>query len=476
MTDARAQAALALHRFGLGPRRGTSDGSIAAIAGDPRGALRAEIGRPNAGQINDPALLSAAAASRAAFEDNAARRARQIVATRAQQQGAPAVMNASLETQDAAAPNMAAAPPPVAQQILAKEAAARFRAAAAAGIGFAERLVWFWSNHFCISANDVPAMAGGYEREAIRPHIFGRFVDLLIAAESHPAMLAYLNNASSIGPDSVAGINRNRGLNENFAREVMELHTLGVRTGYTQDDVIRFAKVLTGWTIIPTVDNPDHGAEFVFNRRLHEPGPQTVMGKTYADTGADQARAVLTDLAKHPATAHHIATKLARHFVADQPSPALVQRLTATFLKTDGDLKEVTLALIEAPEAWAAPRTKLKPPAQWMAALLRAMDIPDPDMRRVLPSLALLGEPLWRPPAPNGFSDDSAVWITGLSQRLDIANATGENNAARIDPLTLVDDAIGPLASADTRQTVARAATRGQGIALLLMAPEFLRS
>ena len=470
-TDARADAALALHRFGLGPR----EGSIAAIAGDPRGALLAEITRPAAGQIANPGLPSAAAASREAFEDTAARRARQITAQRAKQaaEAAPSMMTVSLATQAPAETTQAE--PPVAQQILLKEARARTDAAITANIGFAERLVWFWSNHFCISSADVPAMAGGYEREAIRPHILGRFADMLLAAEGHPAMLTYLDNASSMGPGSVAGINRNRGLNENFAREVLELHTLGVRTGYTQADVTSFAKVLTGWTILPTVDNPDHGGEFIFNRRLHEPGPQTIMGKVYPDSGAGQARAVLMDLARHPATARHVATKLARHFVADQPPPALVERLAAKFRDTDGDLKEVTAALIAAPDAWAQPRAKLKRPGEWMAGLLRAVDIRDPDMQRVMGGLALMGEPLWRPPAPNGFSDDSAVWIDGLPQRLDIANLTGERNAPRIDPVALVDTALGPLASAETRRTVAQAASRGQGIALALMAPEFLR-
>ena len=469
-TDARAEAALALHRFGLGPR----DGSIAAIASDPRGALLAEIGRPGAGQIVSPDLLSAAQAARNAFEDAAARNARRIVDERAKKAAATAsAMTVSLST--GAPADASQGEPPVAQQVLLREAKARYDAAISADIGFAERLVWFWSNHFCISSVNLAAVAGGYEREAIRPHILGRFADMLLAAEGHPAMLAYLDNATSIGPNSVAGINRNRGLNENFAREVLELHTLGVRTGYTQGDVTSFAKALTGWTILPTVDNPDHGGEFVFNRRLHEPGPQTIMGKIYPDTGAGQARAMLMDLARHPATARHVATKLARHFVTDQPSPALVERLAAKFRETDGDLKEVTTALVTAPEAWTQPRSKLKRPGEWMAALLRAVDIQKPDIQRVTGGLALMGEPLWRPPAPNGFSDDSAVWIDGLPQRLDIANLTGERNAARIDPVALVDTALGPLASAETRETVAQAASRGQGIALVLMAPEFLR-
>jgi uncharacterized protein (DUF1800 family) len=168
--------------------------------------------------------------------------------------------------------------------------------------------------------------------------VLGRFADMLLAAESHPAMLVYLDNATSIGPASVAGINNDRGLNENLAREILELHTLGVRTVYAQADVTNFAKVITGWTILPPINNPDHGGEFVFNKRMHEPAPQTLIGNTYPDTGVEQGRSVLADLARHPATARHVAVKLARHFIADDPPPALVARLTERFLQTDGDL------------------------------------------------------------------------------------------------------------------------------------------
>ena len=260
---------------------------------------------------------------------------------------------------------------PLPRRLFLAEAKARVDAAVNAEIGFAERLVWFWSNHFCVNA-DKTVMAGGYEREVIRPHVLGRFADMLLAAESHPAMLLYLDNAQSIGPNSVAGINRDKGLNENLAREVLELHTLGVRSVYTQDDVTNFAKVLTGWTILPTASNPDHGGEFVYMKRAHEPGELTVIGHDYPDAGAEQGRAVLADLARHPATAKRVATKLARHFVADDPPPRLVERLSKRFLDTEGDLKEISKALIEAPEAWAAEQAKIKRPAEWIVAALRA--------------------------------------------------------------------------------------------------------
>jgi uncharacterized protein (DUF1800 family) len=474
----REQAILALHRFGLGPR----PSSVVAIASDPRGALLAELDRPGAGLIAGADLQTSAQAFRAVADANAERQARQVLAMRKQkeierQQAEGGSMGDGMQ-QDAAAtsPSMAPEPPQptVGRDIYLKEVKARIDAALAAEIGFTERLVWFWSNHFCISANKIQSMAGGYEREAIRPNVLGRFGTMLLVVESHPAMLFYLDNAGSIGPNSTAGINRNRGLNENLAREILELHTLGVAGGYTQDDVVAFAKVLTGWTFLPVLDNPEHGGEFVFNRRLHEPGPQTVLGKVYADESAEQGRAVLRDLARHPATAKHVATKLARHFVADEPPPALVERLVRTFTDTDGDLKEVSRALVAAPEAWAAPRIKLKRPGEWVMAMVRAVAT-TADPARFTGGQALLGEPLWRPPSPKGHPDVAAAWIDGLGQRLDVANNFAERIAGRADPQAILDHSLGALASADTRSAVARAESRQQALALLFMSPEFQR-
>jgi uncharacterized protein (DUF1800 family) len=473
--DPKFAAALALHRFGLGPRAG----SIAAIASDPRGALLAELDRPDISLIVGTELMPSAQASRAAFHFRAERQARRIVAQReVERQRAMAsdpdtAMSPSAPGQPAAETNPE---PNVERQIFLGEAKARIDAAVGADIGFVERLVWFWSNHFCISANSVPNMAGGYEREAIRPHVLGRFADMLLSVESHPAMLFYLNNSSSIGPNSIAGINRSRGLNENLAREILELHTLGVRSGYTQDDVTRFAYVITGWSIIPIQGNPEHGSEFVFNPRMHEPGAQTVLGKSYSQTGVEQGRTVLADLARHPATAEHVAFKLARHFVADQPPPPLVVRLAKTFRDSDGNLKEIARTLASAPEAWDATRSKLKRPGEWSIAGLRVAGRSNPNVERVLRSLALLVEPQWRPPAPKGFSDEASAWTDGLALRLDVANAFADNVAESIDdPLALVDEALGPLASAETRQAVARAESRAQALVLLLMSPEFQR-
>ena len=361
------------------------------------------------------------------------------------------------------------------QQIFLEEAKARFDRAIAADTGFVERLVWFWSNHFYVSADKVRPLVGAFEREAIRPYVLGRFADMLISVEAHPAMLAYLDNQGSIGPDSIAGQNQHRGLNENLAREIMELHTLGVRTGYSQTDVTSFANVITGWTVVPLRPDRSHGGEFTFNPRMHEPGLQTVSGRSYDGIGYDQGRAVLLDLARNPATAQHIATKFARHFVADEPPPALVARLKAAFLHSDGDLKVLARTLIESPEAWDARRQKLKPPGEWLVAAGRATGVTPPDARPFIGALNVLGEPLWRPPAPKGFDDTSAAWVDGLAERLDLANQAGRRITQPIDPKELVDTALGPLATPETREAVSRAESRPQAVALLLMSAEFQR-
>jgi len=470
------EAALALHRFGFGPRAG----SIEAITDDPRGALLAELERPGVGQIDKADLPSSGAANRAVFEYNAERAANEKRERLRREAAAKVAMQdaggeAAMEMKPDASPPAISQPEavPLPRQLFRNEARARFDAAINAEIGLVERLVWFWSNHFCVNA-DATVMAGGYEREAIRPHVLGRFSDMLLAVEGHPAMLFYLNNEQSIGPGSVAGVNRDRGLNENLAREILELHTLGVRTVYAQADVTNFAKVLTGWTILPTATNPDHGGEFAFLGRAHEPGPQTMIGNVYREGGVEQGRAVLADLARHPATAKHVAAKLARHFIADYPSAMLVDRLTQRFLDTDGDLKEVVAALVAAPESWMPEQAKIKRPNDWIVAVLRATG-ESGEIPRILQAGNLLGEPLWRPPAPKGFSDDNAAWLDGLGQRLEIANAFAHRDGLGHDPEAVMDTAIGPLASAETRRAVTGAESRPQALTMLLMTPEFLR-
>jgi len=472
-SDSHAQAGLALHRFGVGPR----PGDIARVASDPRGALAAEL-KAGAKNIDDPALSSSAEDARdtVAFQQE---RKREREERRARAAGGETMTAGDMAEPGSNEMSVRKPGPPLPQRLYLNEAQAHYQAALDADIGLVERLVWFWSNHFCVSADKnglVRSLCGAYEREAIRPHVLGKFSDMLTAAETHPAMLLYLDNARSFGPNSIAGERQHKGLNENLAREIMELHTLGVRSGYTQTDVTNFAKVITGWSMYPPKRFPERGGEFWFNPRMHEPGAQTVLGRSFAQDGFAQGRAVLDMLAHHPATATHIATKLAKHFVADEPPPPLIERLARRFRDSGGDLGQVTEALIAAPEAWTAPRTKLKKPGEWTVAAMRASGLQIRDVRRVINTQNLLGEPLWRPPAPKGFSDDSAAWVDGLAERLDVANQVGRlvGNAGA-EPDAMIDAALGPLASRETRETVRRAESRPQALALLLMSPEFQR-
>jgi uncharacterized protein (DUF1800 family) len=493
----KESAALALHRFGFGPRLRRDNYSLDAIAADPRGALLADLEQPNAGHLSVD-LPSSAQAARAVSDFRAEERAKQKLALHATSNAnAGAMVSSMSDAAHAPAAAMVAGPqspndkkPPLPQQIVQSEATARFDAAVDSEIGFVERLTWFWSNHFCISADKDVAMVGAYEREAIRPYVLGRFGDMLAAVESHPGMLFYLDNVHSMGAASVEGINRDKGLNENLAREILELHTLGVRSGYSQSDVTNFANVLTGWSWIEPAE-PDHGGEFVFNKRLHEPGDQVVLGKTYPEQGVAQGRAVLADLARNDATAQHVALKLARHFVADDPPPALVAKLAKTFEASGGNLKALAKTLVTADESWIPQRTKLRPPVEWIAATLRVAKAPPAesssliDLRspasdwinigRLMNFQVALGQPLWRPPAPNGWPDMEAAWIDGVPRRLGIANEIANRARPEADPLDLLEASLGPLASAETRQTLSRAESRTQAFALLLMTPEFLR-
>jgi uncharacterized protein (DUF1800 family) len=248
-----------------------------------------------------------------------------------------------------------------------------------------------------------------------------------------------------------------------------------VRSGYTQGDVIAFANVLTGWTLVPPADNPEHGGEFTFNPRLHEPGAQKVLGKVYEQEAVEQGRAVLRDLAAHPATATHLATKLARYFIADTPPPPLVERMAKVFLDTDGDLKEAAKAMVSSPESWTQPPTKLKRPSEWVVGMVRATGIAQADPERFTAGQALLGERLWGPSSPKGYPDDEASWIDGMGRRLDIANNFAERVSDRIDPLDVIETVLESSVSTEVRQAVGRAESRQQALALLFMSAEFQR-
>ena len=368
--------------------------------------------------------------------------------------------------------------------------AARTTCAFSAPAPFVERLVHFWSNHFAVSADKLVVIpfAGAFEAEAIRPHVLGRFEDMLLAVERHPAMQLYLDQAQSVGPGSMLAIRaqernpaRKAGLNENLAREIMELHTLGVRTGYSQADVTEFARALTGWTIAGLGRDARLGrAEpggFVFRPAMHEPGSRQIMGKTYDQADEGQARAILHDLAAAPATADHIATKLARHFVADDPPPGLVQRLAASFRQTGGDLPSLYRVLIEAPEAWIGSPTKFKTPWDWLVSSGRAIGLRETGDIQIAPLMQQLGQPVWRPGSPAGYDDLAATWAApgALLRRVEVAQRLAARAGDRIDPRALGPKLLPASLATETAEAIRRAESLPTGLALLLVSPDFQR-
>jgi uncharacterized protein (DUF1800 family) len=453
--------AIALNRFGLGAR---PDETLPA---DPAGWLLSQLERHEA---LPPAWASQprSIVGMQAIADNQAA-ARRLPDAQARQAAQQAYLRAARERYLGAL-------------------GARMQSALDTPTPFVERLVHFWSNHFAISVDKavVLGLAGAFEADAIRPHVLGRFEDLLLAVVRHPAMLLFLDQAQSVGPGSPTGRRsalraegRARGLNENLAREILELHTLGVRSGYTQADVTELARALTGWSVIGPNDGPGlapgpHG--FIWRPAIHEPGSRLVMGRTYADDGERQALAILHDLATAPATATHIATKLARHFVADEPPPALVQRLAVTFMRSSGDLSAVMRALVTSPEAWAEGPAKFKTPWDWSVSALRGLG------RRELPPMQAanllnqLGQPVWRPGSPAGWDDVAASWAgpDALVRRVEAAQRIG-SQAVTLDARQLGPRLLPGALGEDTARHIARAESPGSALALLLVSPEFLR-
>lgn len=475
-------ALVACTRFGLGAR----PGDLAAAAGDPRGFVRAELRRPDVARLPDDLPGSAAALVLLFDDQERVKQARErAAATPAPSAPPPSpTMGAATAPTPAMTPTVEAKPkppePPLDQRLFRAEVMARLRREVVADVGFVERLVAFWSNHFAVSVAKsqlVRVAAGPFEREAIRPHVLGRFADMLRAVEQHPAMLHFLDNQQSIGPNSPAGHNRAKGLNENLAREILELHTLGVGGGYSQADVTSLARVITGWTVAGRDGKLGAPGTFVFHVQAHEPGPQTVLGRSYAQADVTQGEACLADLAHHPATARHIATKLVRHFVADDPPAGSVDRLAHVFLDSGGDLRAVALALVDDDASWRAPTTKLRTPNEFLVAMMRATGTLPPDPGPVLNSLNALGEPLWQPASPNGFPDTVAAWGSpeAMKLRLDVAWAAAGRVRDIGHPSSVLDSVAGFAASPETREAVAHAETRQQALAILFMSPEFQR-
>ena len=293
---------------------------------------------------------------------------------------------------------------------------------------------------------------------------------MLSAAMHHPAMLMYLDNAISIGPNSQIGKAQRRGLNENLARESLELHTVTQAAGYTQRDIIEYAKLLSGWMF----ELPEHNHGFVFRSDGHEPGPKTVMGRAFS-SGLAGGNEVLAFLAEHKMTHRNLATKLVRHFVADDPPAPSVQRIEAVLRETKGDLLAASLALIALPEAWQ-PLTKLRSPADYVFAVLRALGVttyPKPEMESALEAL---GEPMFNAPFPNGYPDTTASWDSGeeMMRRVDWVYRIAPH-FGNIVPEDVAKNCLGDLVSPSTMDQVRQAGSRRDALTLLLTSPEFMR-
>ena len=308
---------------------------------------------------------------------------------------------------------------------------------------------------------------------------------MLVASSAHPAMLLYLDQAQSVGPRSPAAAYLKRrpmpgvggGLNENLAREILELHTVGVDAGYSQDDVTEFARALTGWSVGGQREVANQQGEYVFRMPAHEPGGRTVMGKAYGAAGPDQGLKILKDLAAHPATARHICTKLARHFVADDPPPALVARLEATWIRTGGDLGYLAEALVTAPEAWDPAPRKLKTPYEFLISSWRAIGGQPGAIEHIAPPLKAMGMQAFSPPSPKGWSDEAMTWAApdAIIKRMDWAEGFSAIVAADLDPNTIAAGALGARLGEPARKAVARAESRQEALSVLLMCPEFQR-
>jgi uncharacterized protein (DUF1800 family) len=504
-------AYIALTRFGLGPR----PGECAAIASDPRGFVLAQCDRPQTALLVAPGLLSTPENMALNLKDRRERRVarklenEQIEAAKAAAKaaggggmasaemaggdmaggdmaggdmagGLAAVDDGTVKRDDAKRPERLRQPG-FSPTTVRHEAAARFNHGLATTDGLTERLVLFWSNHFAVSTakgGTVPAIVGSYEREAIRPHVYGRFRDLLEATVKHPAMLVYLDNWKSVGPNSRIGEKRGLGLNENLAREVLELHTLGVDGGYTQADVTSFAKVLTGWTIDRNGGRIE-GTGAIFLPRRHEPGDFTVLGEVYGQKGQKQLDAVLDDLARHPATARHIARKLTRHFVGDGAPPEIADVVARAFLDSDGDLAVTTRALVSSDAAWTAAPAKLRSPYLFTMASFRVLTLnTDSDNEKAAFNMTnALGEKIWTPPSPAGWPDADDSWLAGdaLLERLDFATVIARRIDPELDVPGLAADVLGPRYDQPTREAVTRAESREQAVSLMLLSPGFQR-
>jgi len=505
------EAVIAVHRFGMGG----APQLIETVAKDPKGWLLAQVTPEREPPPALKALPSTMDDQLAFFRwlyqyRNEIKAAGGVNGATSGAHGATAqgdtAQNAAPSTMQgeaSAAPKSGTVEGSFAKTLVPRYAAAtaaRFDAATTTDRPFFEHLVHFWSNHFVVSGAKPVAIAlpPSYQRDAIRPHVTGRFADMLLAVAKHPAMLIYLDNTQSIGPHSewaknpprrygmAAQFPRPTGLNENLAREILELHTVGVDGGYDQNDVTSFAKVITGWQVVGPRQLVRFAARYVgigsdlfhFNEDAHEPGAQTVMGVRYAQDGVAQGEAVLNDLARKPSTAHFIATKLARHFVADSPPEELVGALAKTFSDTDGDLGAVTRTLVESNAAWDPSRRKLKQPEEFMISAVRSLDGPPLKPHQVLGSLREMGQRPNMQPGPDGWSELEDHWLSpdGVWKRIEWSELAGRALSATISrPLEYAEQLFGPTLSEASRTAISRAESPAQALTLLLTSPEFMR-
>jgi len=443
-------AAQASIRFGFGP--GPNDSPSA----DPRLALKAQLEGP------DPGLASGQFDSLPSGQEAVDARRADVLMRRQLRDAPPAERQAYKA---------------ISGEMARQDAMAQLNWAAATPAGFRERLVWFWANHFSVSAaqNACGPFIGPMIREAIRPHVNGKFADMVQAVERHPAMLAYLDNAGSVGPESPAGLRTHRGLNENLGRECMELHTVGLAAGYTQTDVTNMAKILTGWSFAPS-DQGSDSTGFLYRPLAHEPGPQTVLGQSF-DGGEQAGIDALNFLATYPTTYDLLARKLVTHFVADTPPPAAVAHISGVLRDTQGDLGATSAALVDLPQAWR-PGAKLKTPFDFYVSTLRAA--PPPTGQKPPEGIGILnglGQPLWNAPLPNGWPDQAAVWSgsDAVLMRIDFAFTYAGRFADGPDPADIAHAAMGPLLRPATVHAMAQAGSKREALTLFLASPEFQR-
>jgi uncharacterized protein (DUF1800 family) len=497
LADQDMRAAIAVTRFGLGAK----PGEIAQARSDPKGFLKGQIRRAGADQPGGQSGGQAPTSAQRMAEFREYRRERREVRIEKAADVRPPAAAPAMDGA-AATPARPDARDPVKgvgnmlRQDIGADFTARAQLGAATEAGFRERWALFWANHFTVSATKAitGTVVGPFEAEAIRPHVFGRFEDLLGAAESHPAMLTYLDQIQSIGPDSQAAqfqrrgglrgggggfqpaVQRTLGLNENLAREIMELHTVGVDGGYSQADVTEFARAMTGLSIGGERDGGGYGVA-VFHPQAHQPGGRTVMGVRYDQDGKAQTAAILNDLAAKPQTVRFVCTKIARHFVADAPPPALVARLEAAWTASKGDLARVAEALVDAPEAWSPAPRKFKTPYEFIISSYRAAGGQPAGFQQFGPILTALGQKPFSAPSPKGWPEDAQSWAApdAIVKRMQFAQAFSAGAVRDRDPKALAADALGERLTPDTAKAIARAESRPEGFALLLMSPEFQR-